>query len=137
MNKKINLSLRNGFTIIELLVVIAIIGILAAVVMVSLNSAREKAKVARVQSDVRNLMSAVEMYKNDNNDTVPTVNDMITAELISSAPQNPFTNAAYVVTDLGSGSYRICGAIKAPAGAEDYFYAKDGSTGTGSAGGCP
>lgn len=57
---------QKGFTLIELLVVIAIIGILSAVVLVSLNSARAKSRDARRLSDVRQIMTAMEIYYNDN-----------------------------------------------------------------------
>lgn len=58
---------QRGFTLIELLVVIAIIGLLASVVLLALNSARSKARDARRVSDVRQIMSALELYLNDCN----------------------------------------------------------------------
>jgi general secretion pathway protein G len=62
MNKTLT---QKGFTLIELLVVIAIIGILSAVVLVSLNSARAKSRDARRVADVRQVMTALELYYND------------------------------------------------------------------------
>ena len=52
----------RGFTLIELLVVIAIIGILAAVVMVSLNVARIRGRDARRLADLQNIAIAMEIY---------------------------------------------------------------------------
>ncbi|MBY0328973.1 type II secretion system GspH family protein [Patescibacteria group bacterium] len=60
-----NHSFKKGFTLIELLVVIAIIGILAAVVLASLNTSRAKARDARRLADMQTIRTALVMYHSD------------------------------------------------------------------------
>ena len=56
---------RNGFTLIELLMVIVIIGLLASIAIPKFASTREKAVVASMKSDLRNLVTAEEAYFTD------------------------------------------------------------------------
>jgi prepilin-type N-terminal cleavage/methylation domain-containing protein len=56
----------KGFTLIELLVVIAIIALLASVVLVALNSSRQKARVAKRLADLSQIAKALELYYDDN-----------------------------------------------------------------------
>jgi len=68
----------NGFTLIELLVVIAIIGILSAVVLASLNTARQKGSDAAIQADLNSLRSQAAIYY-DNGQTYSSNGSAITS----------------------------------------------------------
>lgn len=61
-----------GFTLIELLVVVSIIGLLASIVLVSLNSARTKARNAKRNADIEQLAKAF-ILSYDNTGTWPGV----------------------------------------------------------------
>ena len=55
-------TLRRGFTLIELLIVVVIIGILAAIAIPKFSATKDKAYIAAMKSDLRNLVTAEEAF---------------------------------------------------------------------------
>lgn len=55
----------KGFTLIELLIVIAIVGLLSSIVLASLNIARQKARIARAEIDLNQILKAMLLYEHD------------------------------------------------------------------------
>lgn len=119
---------QKGFTLIELLVVIAIIGILAAVVIVSVNSARNKANDSKYKSDINSIMTAIEMVLSEGG-TPPaaiavggTIAHAGTTYL--QAIPGSAGSTAYVYAVSGN-SYVISKTLDATSGTT--FYCKNGS----------
>lgn len=66
---------RKGFTLIELLVVVAIIGVLAALVIVNLNTAQRRSRDTRRKADLAQIRTALEMYYDENLDYPSSADD--------------------------------------------------------------
>ncbi len=85
---------RKGFTLIELLIVVVIIGILAAIAIPKFAATKDKAKLASVRTDLRNVMTAQEAYFSDH------------ATYASTLPENLFQpsvgNALTISASTGS-----------------------------------
>ncbi len=100
---KIN-TFKRGFTLIELLVVIAIIGILASVVLASLNSARDKGANAAAKSSLNNARAQAELYYDDNLRTytnVCTADTNNISELLAAVDDAVTASPACFDTDAG------------------------------------
>ncbi len=66
----------EGFTLIELLIVVVIIGILAAIAIPQFSDTKEQAQVAKMKSDLRNLITAQEAYYVENDTYTATLGDL-------------------------------------------------------------
>ncbi len=110
---------QKGFTLIELLVVIAIIGILATIVLVSLNSARNKANDVAIKAGVEQVRAQAELFYDTNSSSyagLTTANPANMAVIAASVANN---GGALVVGVPTASAY--CASSKLKSDAAQYF----------------
>src|ERR1041385_1707609 len=101
--------IERGFTLIELLVVIVIIGILAGIAIPKFAGTKEKAYVAAMKSDLRNLATYEESYAADSAGVyfsgngvaqgfTPSQNITVTATAITGPPASWTATASHTLT---------------------------------------
>ncbi|MBN2020436.1 MAG: type II secretion system protein [Sedimentisphaerales bacterium] len=81
--------MKQGFTLIEVLVVIFIVGVLMGILMPALSRAREQANIVAVDSELRQIGLAIEMYFEDYKKFPPTQADCILGSLTDHLYQLP------------------------------------------------
>ena len=103
---------KQGFTLIELLVVIAIIGILASIVLVSLNSARQKGYDTQVKSDMSQARNLIEMCYDNASGTydgcIDGVGDAAAYKVTLNTP--PACSVGYAGNDAGT-AWALAGGL--------------------------
>ena len=94
-------SNKKGFTLIELLIVVVIIGILAAIAIPKFANTKEKAVLAGMKSDLRNLVTAQEAYFSDNQTYAPALGAAQAAGVVAFVPTQNNVITLSTVTAAG------------------------------------
>jgi len=104
-NLKMN---KKGFTLIELLIVISVISILVGITIPNFRGIRIQAKESAAKADLRNLLSAIEVYMNHHNHYPDNLGQLkeegIAIRIINKLPTDPFKegeNYQYQVNGSG------------------------------------
>ena len=101
---------KKGFTLIELLIVVVIIGILAAIAIPKFANTKEKAYLATMKTDLRNLATAQEGYASDNGGSYMPAGTATTA-----APANGYAPSSGVTVTINAPSTTGTGGWSATA----------------------
>jgi prepilin-type N-terminal cleavage/methylation domain-containing protein len=103
---------KKGFTLIELLIVVVIIGILAAIAIPKFANTKEKAYIASMKSDLRNLITAQEAYFSDNNSTYASTTGALSTTYKASSgvtvTMGTVTNTGWAATSAHTSTTKTC-----------------------------
>ena len=115
--KKNTIYKNHGFTLIELLVVIAIISVLAGLLVANFVGVRQRGRDAQRKSDLRQIQSALELYRSDNGNyssTLPSCGSAFTAgsaTYMQKVPCDPLQDTNYTFSSTGT-AYTIYACLE-------------------------
>ena len=95
------LKSNAGFTLLEVLAVVALLGILGAMLMPSLDSAADRAKNARLESDLATVDNAILLYKMDKGACPDALDDLVDEYIAKGKEFKDATGTQFTYTPAG------------------------------------